>query len=85
VDEVVLRRKGSMGVRDVLSIGGEEDVEPTSSTRVLGVDRNHQRRCMESTAGTLKEISSKGDREPRNNPTARGALHTYRGPATCVK
>ena len=85
MDEVVLERKGPVGVRNILSTGGEEDMEPTGSGRVLGVNRNHQRRRMEPTVGTLEEISSKGNWKPRNSPTARGALHTYGGPATCVR
>ena len=74
-----------MGICDILSIGGEEDVESTSFTRVLGLDRNHQCRRVESTIGTLEEISSKDNREPRNSSTTYGALHAYRGEATCVK
>ena len=85
VDEVVSERKGPMGIRDILSIGGEEDVESTSSTRVLGVDRNHQRRRMEPTVGTLEEIPSKGNWKPRNSPATCCALHTYGGPATCLE
>jgi len=74
-----------MGVRDILSIGGEEDMEPTGSTRVLGVDRNYQRCRMEPTVGTLEEISSQDNWKPRNSLATRGALHAYGGPATCVK
>ena len=85
MDKVVFERKGPVGVRDILSTGGEEDVEPTGSTRVLGIDRNHQRRRMEPTVGTLEEISSKSNWKPRDSPAARGALHTYGGPATYVK
>ena len=85
MDKVVLRRKGSMGVRDILSIGGKEAMESTGFTRVLGIHRNHQRRCMESAACTLEEISSKNDWEPRNYPTTHRGLHTCGGPATYVK
>lgn len=74
-----------MGICNILSIGGEEDVESTSFTRVLGLDRNHQCRRVESTVGTLEEISPKNNREPRNNPTARGALHPCGSSATRVK
>jgi len=85
VDKVVLRRKGSVGVRGVLSIGGEEEMESTGSTRVLGVDRNHQCRGMESAVGTLEEISPQGNWEPRNNPTTHSAFHAYGSSASCVK
>jgi len=85
VDKMVLRGKGSVGIRGVLSIGGEEDMESTGSTRILGVDRNHQCRRMESAVGTLEEISSKGNWEPRYSPTTRGALHAYGSSASCVK
>lgn len=74
-----------MGVRNILLIGGEEDVESTGFARVLGVDRNHQCRRMESTVGTLEEISSKGNWEPRNGPTTHGAPYAYGGSAACVK
>ena len=74
-----------MGVCDILPIGGEEDVESAGSTRVLGVDRDRQCRRVESTIGTLEEIPSKDNREPRNSSTAYGALHAYGGSATCVK
>ena len=85
MDEVVLGRKGPMGVRDVLSFGGEEAVESASSTRLLGVDRDHQCRCLEPTVGTLEEISSEGNWEPGNGPAAWGVLHTYGGPTACVE
>ena len=64
MDEVVSRREGPMGVCDILPIGGKENVESPSSTRVLGVDRDHQRRRVEPAAGTLEKISPKGNREP---------------------
>ena len=85
MDEVVLGGEGSMGVRDILSFGGEEAVESASFTRLLGVDRDHQRRCLESTVGTLEEISSEGNWEPGNSPTTWGALHTYGRTTACVK
>lgn len=74
-----------MGVRDILSIGGEEDVESPGFTRVLGVDRNHQCRCVESTVSALQKISSKDDREPRICSTTRDAFHPCGGTATSVK
>jgi len=74
-----------MGVRDILPIGGEEVLEPTCFTRVLGVDRNHQCRRVESTVGTLKEVSSKGNWEPRTSPTTRGAAYAPGGSAPRVK
>lgn len=74
-----------MGVCDILPIGRKEDVESTGSTRVLGFNRDRQCRRVESTIGTLEEISSKDNREPRNSSTTYGALHAYRGEATCVK
>ena len=85
VDQVVLGRKGPMGVRDILSFGGEEAVESASSTRLLGVDRDHQCRCLESTVGTLEEIPSEGNWEPGNSTTTWDALHAYGGPTACVK
>jgi hypothetical protein len=74
-----------MGIRDILSFGGEEIVESASFTRLLGVDRDHQCRCLESTVGTLEEISSEDNWEPGNSPTSRGALRTYGGSTVCVK
>lgn len=74
-----------MDVCDILFIGGEEDMESAGSTRVLGIDRNHQCRRMESTVGTIEEISPEDNWEPRNSPTTHGALHTHGESATCVK
>ena len=85
MDKVVFGRKRPVDVRDILSIGGEKDMESTGFTRVLGIDRNHQCRRVESTAGALEEISSKNDWEPRNDPAARGTLHACGGSATYVK
>ena len=85
MDKVVLGRKGSVGVRDILSFGGEEAVESASSTRLLGVDRNHQYCCLESTVGTLEEIPSKGNWEPGNSTTTWDAPHAYGGSTARVK
>jgi len=74
-----------MGVCDILPVGGEEDVESAGFTGVLDIDRNCQRRRMESAASAVEEISSKGYRESRNKPTSRGALHTRGDPATRVE
>ena len=83
--EVVLGRKGPMGVCDILPVGGEEDVESTGFTGVLDIDRNRQRRHVESAVGTLQEISSKSNRESRNVPTTRGVPRAHGGPTTHVK
>lgn len=85
MDEVVLGRKGPMGVCDILPVGGEEDVESARFTGVLDIDRDCQRCRMESAASALEEISSKGNRESRSEPTIRGAPNTHGDPATHVE
>lgn len=82
MDEMVLRRKGPVGVCSVLSVGGKEEVESPGPPRVLGVDWNHQRCRVESTAGTFEKIPSKGHWEPRNSPTTYGVFLPYGRTAT---
>jgi hypothetical protein len=74
-----------MDIRDILSIGGEENVEPPGFARVLGVDWDHQCRCMESTVGALEKISSEGNWELRNSPTTHGLFYPCGGTSICVK
>jgi len=74
-----------MGVCDILPVRGEEDMESTSFTGVLDIDRKCQRRHMESAASALEEISSKGNRESRIEPTTRGALHAHGDPAARIE
>lgn len=85
VDEVVLRGKGPVGLCDVLSNGGKEDVESPGFTWVLGVDWNHQYRRLESAVGTLQKVPSKGNWEPGNSPTTHDTSYPCGGTATGVK